>query len=616
MSNPLPLTVNLKWRETASSFTSRLAARNGLSASELCADFGVSFRAVLDGHMDAVRKISALGGVQERDLISWTPVSIGNRQISFRGYVFHSKTLRNPVMRGCPTCLREDAEESNLPTAQTMALRGHWQLPHLFHCLKHQQRLVALYRDADVNKRYDNAGHIVAITTLFQNAQQDDTGEHHSKFEAWLEDRLLAGPSLDWLSGQPLHAASVFCRLLGIALLRLEGLKLDDISESYEYSLYERGFKAAHSGELAIRHALVSLHKLVETPQDGPKKIYPALYERLSNDLIDNPDYAEFRRILYEHLRETWPLGPGDELLGATIRERRLHSVTTASRETGIDPRRLRNLLIAAELLPKECDLPDSWATFEANKAASILQELTTFIPATEFRKIIGATRSQFDLLVEDGVLVPALDTSKTKSVWDPRSGTAFIGQILRDSVQLNQIQNRWEHISKAAQRLKIRPGKIIRAIQNGQLLQVGKLGHRNGYAAIYVNFVEASQLFGSDTPPGHSIELFAKTVGASSPAGLRRFILDGHSPATRAINPRTRAEQFYITTADEDAFHKKYFTPRTMAKAYRRSWQSLRAELDRHDLAPIKVVDREYGRIFLRSRIEKHLGRASIHDG
>lgn len=77
-----------------------------------------------------------------------------------------------------------------------------------------------------------------------------------------------------------------------------------------------------------------------------------------------------------------------------------------------------------------------------------------------------------------------------------------------------------------------------------------------------------------------------------------------------RAVNPRTKTEQFYITPADAEAFHAKYFTPRTMANAYRRSWQSLLSELSRRGIAPFKQNDRDYGRIFLRSTIDPHIFR------
>lgn len=168
------------------------------------------------------------------------------------------------------------------------------------------------------------------------------------------------------------------------------------------------------------------------------------------------------------------------------------------------------------------------------------------------------------------------------------------------------QPQHSWEHISKSAQRLKIGPGVIVQAIMDGRLHRIGNLEGRTGYGAVFVDHDEVARLFGSEAPPGHSIETFAKSVGSGPPIGLRRLILDGHTPATRAVNPLTKTEQFYITPADVEAFHAKYFTPRTMANAYRRSWQSLRVELDRHGILPFKLGDRDYGRVFIRSTVEK----------
>jgi len=300
--------------------------------------------------------------------------------------------------------------------------------------------------------------------------------------------------------------------------------------------------------------------------------------------------------------------------MGEAVHERRLHSVTTASQETGVDPRRLRKQLSAAGILAEDCVLPDSWAVFDAALAAPILRDLTVLVPATEFQKIIGATRSQFDLLVADGVLKPALQTSETKSVWDPRAGTAFLTGLLRGAVQLRQPQHSWEHISKSAQRLKIGPGIIIRAIMDGRLRRIGNLEGRTGYSAVYVDHDEVARLFGSEAPPGHSIETFAKSVGAGPPVGLRWLILDGHTPATRAINPRTNAEQLYITTSDAEAFHAKYFTPRTMANEYRRSWQSMLAELDKQEVAPFRQGDRSYGRVFLRVSVQRSLGHPTAN--
>ena len=608
MLEPLSLSVSLLWRETATSFTSRLAARNGLSAPDFCRDFGITFPAVVDSDPYALSVIATLGGVHPDELVAWSPIPAGSRLMNFRGHIFSGKTLRNPELRGCPICLREDAEKSTLPPEQAMAMRGHWVVPHVATCIRHDHPLVPLYRDPHATARYDNAQHLASISAAIMGGDLDRSREDPTSFEDWLDDRLADGPGHDWLSGHPLHAASVFCRLLGISRLRLEGLRLDHIAQDSRHALYATGFEIAQRGEDAIRHLLSDLQKLVETPQDGPKKIFPALYDRLSHDYADNPDYDVFRRILRDHMAATWPLGPGDELMGEPVYERRLHSVTTASQETGVDPRRLRKLLVAAGLLAEDCGLPDTWAVFDAAEADPIIRDLITLVPAKAFRDIIGATRSQFDLLVADGVLVPALETSETKSVWDPRAGAAFLAGLLRGAVQLRQPQHSWEHISKSAQRLKISPGVIIRAVLDGRLRRIGNLEGRTGYAAVYVDHDEVARLLGSEAPPGHSIDTFAKSVGVSSPTGLRRLILDGHTPATLAVNPRTKAEQFYITTADAAAFHAKFFTPRSMANTYCRSWQSLRVDLDQEGITPFSPDGRDYGRIFLRSEVEQGL--------
>lgn len=308
----------------------------------------------------------------------------------------------------------------------------------------------------------------------------------------------------------------------------------------------------------------------------------------------------------------TWPLGPGDELLGELVRKRRFHSVTTAARETGVDPRRLRKQLTSTGLLEEGCSLPDAWAVFDADEAAPVLSELKTLIPATEFRRIIGASRSQFDLLVADGVLEPALQTSATKAVWDPVTGTAFVDRLLKGAVPLRQLHDRWEHISKSAQRLKIRPSDIIDAIFDGRLRSVGRLASRHGYSAVHVNHAEVAQLLAKEDGPGRSIETFAKSIGANSPAGLRRLVQDGHTPATLAVNPRTRAKQLYFTIEDEEAFHTKYFTPRTMADAYQESWQSLGGKLRRLGVTPFAWQGEDYGRIFLRDAVERALVKGS----
>jgi len=606
----LPLSVGLGHRESVTSYTARLAARNGLTAAEFCVDFGVTFSSVIDGEPEALSVIADLGGVPASDLAAWSPIYVGNRRYSFRGHIFPSKTIRRPELRGCTHCLRQDAAGSGLPAEQSMAMQGHWLIPHVGICLLHEHPLVPLYREAHPLHRYDSVQMLSPVIPAISEEQFDQVSSLSSNFEDWIDARLVNGPGPDVLSRHPLHAASNFCRLLGIALLRLEGLSLDHIAPTSRHGLYETGFEVASLGDEAIRNALKRLEGLVETPQDGPKKIYPALYDRLAHDYADDPDYAAFRQLLRAHMAETWPLGPGDELLGEPVVERQLHSVSTASKATGVDPRRLRKLLVAEGILRADATArPDAWEVFDAQSVAPILASLETLVPATTFQDLIGASRSQFDNLVADGVLSPTSNADDTNAVWSPREGEAFLETLLAGAVQLRQPQHGWEHIAKSAQRLKIGPGAIVRAIRDGDLRRVGNLEGRTGYAAVFVDHDEVSRLLGAEAPPGYSIETFAKTIGLRQPSMLRRLIQDGLTPATRMTNPRTGAQQDYLTREDADAFHARFHTLRTLSLAYGRSWQSLAADLTAGGIAPFRHEGQEYGQLYLKEDVERLLG-------
>ena len=97
----------------------------------------------------------------------------------------------------------------------------------------------------------------------------------------------------------------------------------------------------------------------------------------------------------------------------------------------------------------------------------------------------------------------------------------------------------------------------------------------------MYVNHHEVTALLGNAPPPAQSIEVFSKSVGMNQPSKMRRLIRNGFQQATLLKNPRTKADQFYLTVQDISKFHAEFQTSRTIALHYDRSWQSVCAELN-----------------------------------
>lgn len=97
--------------------------------AEFAQNMGVSVRRFLDGDGNALGGLVTWGGLtvsQLATLQSWSGEPVGEVRMLFRGEIFVSRALRNPTLRGCPVCLREDASAHTGDPAQAMAIRGDW----------------------------------------------------------------------------------------------------------------------------------------------------------------------------------------------------------------------------------------------------------------------------------------------------------------------------------------------------------------------------------------------------------------------------------------------------------------------------------------------------------
>ena len=91
---------------------------NGVSAGDFTLDMGFSLKRAIALDEEAVRILAECGGLngrQLKELLSWTGEPIEDVQMMFRHELFGSRALRNPIIRGCPVCLREGAEQSKAP---------------------------------------------------------------------------------------------------------------------------------------------------------------------------------------------------------------------------------------------------------------------------------------------------------------------------------------------------------------------------------------------------------------------------------------------------------------------------------------------------------------------
>ena len=173
---------------------------------------------------------------------------------------------------------------------------------------------------------------------------------------------------------------------------------------------------------------------------------------------------------------------------------------------------------------------------------------------------------------------------------------------------ETRQAQHGWEHLSKEAQRLKIRPVEIIEAIRDDRITRVGNHMEWEGYAAVHVYHDEVAVVLLPDPVDTQSIENFAKAVGIGQLSILKRMIDEGHVQITIVKNPITKVDQAYFTAEDAVAFEEGYTTPKLLSQTHGASWQALVRRLRDAGIKPFVGKRGAFGNVYLREAIDRIL--------
>lgn len=583
---------------------------NGVSAAEFALDMGFSLKKIINLEEDAVRSLTECGGLNDRqveELISWTGQSVGDVRMVFRDEIFVTRALRNPIIRGCPVCLREDAEtDPSRPLAQ-MAIRGDWQLRELNICVAHQHPLVPLWEYDRPTDRFEVSKRFTEVLLDILEGRFEQPRVALSPYDLWLTTRLETGVDDTWLADKSLYAATTFCKLLGTETSRF-CVSPGANAASRVTSAHARGFDIARHGEDKIRETLDALAAQANGHNDEPNKAFGQIYVDLSQAHLNKDDFAPFRKILRDCIIGIWPVAAGDNVLGIIQEERQLHSITSAARETGIGPFLLEQFLVHAGAITSDDDRPASRTTFEAKAYADLLAEIPTLVGPKQMQQHMGATRRQLASLAEDNVLRPRIDIPTIKLPWRVSDGLALVAELQEMALSTDPTDIRWEGIQQAKSRSGLRVGTIIAAIR-ARRLRIGRREDLRGYAGFSVLKTEIDGLKPSNQEqsvrPVVSAAVFGRSVGMRGNGWFEKLYTTGHTPATRMPHPKFGGMHVYLTQADVAAFNERFLTSSTMEREFTQHKRTLLAKLRLAHVRTFAPDDQDFGALYLREDVE-----------
>lgn len=504
---PLGWAHPLQKREPASAFASRLAALNGVDLRTLMADMAIPQSDVFCGTEAATRDIAALGGLGAADteeLIRYTPLRLPSNGATRVGSErLGKRTVSRAFIRYCPHCIREDIETFKGPEAARPWLRGEWLIENVRSCRRHN---VWLALAAPIDGRGGAPDFAATISrTALRNLNallRDAVPSPPSAFEDWIVARLDGiRQASNWLDDMPLRVGIEFCEALGVSSLHPPRAGVGKFSTIQWARAAEEGFGLASAGEKGMEPMLSRLVQQQSTTrgQMGLFDTYGYVVRRLRRTGKD-PDFEKARAALRRHAIEYLPLAPGTDVLGETLDRRRLHTIHTASVETGVNVRAIRTVLVRKGLYTADAaaGLTNHRINLSVEEFEREIRRLGDAVNADTVKQITGIPRNHLTSLISLGLLPSLTDfnnieRAKHRFARDDVDG--LMERLFRGAEAVTDATERQMTIQRARLIALAKLDDLLRWVHDGTLRWKGRLGNELRYENLLVDVDEVVSL-------------------------------------------------------------------------------------------------------------------------
>jgi hypothetical protein len=386
-----------------------------------------------------------------------------------------------------------------------------------------------------VSKRFDFQTQLTAILEQLNNGAFDTDTVDPTPYDHWLNDQLHGQADKSWLGGNSLYASVIFCRFLGAELNKI-------MPATHPHQL---GFAATQGGVQSLRQAFQLLTDRQAGKMGEPSKAFGRLYRVLNSDLIDETALDPFSDIFRDFIVDTWPFPAGEVILGKPLPQRHLHSVYSACQETGLDRKTLTRVLTHIGALQDQDDRSDNRKVFDARSHADLLDELRSLVPFKDLQDAMGISKRALGNLIDDGLIRPHIEIPGVLCRWSKADGIRLVSDLADRAAPISVDAEGWETISDARKRRQVKFGKLIEAVQSGEL-SLGSREGFNGFDAFCLKIEEVTKWSRKHAPNSSasegvrgvcSVAEFGRVIGLRAWI-YTRFIEAGQSPSTLSPHP------------------------------------------------------------------------------
>jgi hypothetical protein len=564
--------LELRPDESLPSFVSRLASLHRLpNAVTFCNELGFRFQGIAYGSVGDVGRLSLLTGVPEATLSDAALIK-RDQDWTLNGERLTQPALRRPPVAFCPACLRDD-RTANGPDLHHVYGRRLWFIAGIRTCPIHDLSLAVLPKPRYSLDAYDFTCLVEPYCQTLDTLVTAMTARPASSLERYVRRRLdgVGGDGGDF-DAMPLYAVIRACETFGAVARHGPARRLDTLTDEEWYEAGGTGYDDLVLGSAGIHKILEGLrasHSAAVRAKGDPGVLYNRLYKWLTYSAND-PAYAPLIRITADDILRNTTVGLGTRLFGEPIERRVWHSVRTAAVETGIHPKRLRRLLIAAgHIPPTMAALSDDRVIFPAGAVADLLEEIRIAFTADDIATHLAITKREVNQLIAANVIKP-FDEPEPMGRRFPlfrRSDIeALFSTIASAAVPVTESKPHMCDLWTASKRAMCRIDEIFALLASNKLSWVGLKEDTMGLTAILVDFREVRQHTRGTGLEDISLRE-AKFILKTHQRAIKSLIDLGYLETTLTHSRYNHRAMRAITARSMAEFHRTYVTAMNLAR-------------------------------------------------
>lgn len=554
--------------ESRTSLAARLAFANGYpSLRDFLAINGIGIKALESGQPKAVAMLADWAGIDSHRL-QGNDIKSGNVGEGWHlGEASMSRDMRpGTTHRYCPKCIVNDIEQGSGRLASRPYVRVSWLTRAVRCCSSHGIQIVEVH---DASGERDFPRYVEAnLLKIEQEAATEDGLS--TQLAEYVEARIRGVSSSNYLDELEAYVAVDLCRNLG--RFAIEHASVDHNPISSWHIETSRGFCIAEGGVTAIEHVVAAAAQRTK-----PMAVeMNAFFGKLRLWLRRNKDKPEFGPVveLFQGIAErNLPLGPGD-LFVLPTRQRRIHSVRSASIEYGMMEDRLYQLLLDAKLI-EPTNTTSGRIYFNAQKGHEIIAAALDTLTSAQLAEELGISVDRVRAILDAGLIPRVEESNDNIRVYSRVRKSDFENfklAIIKRTTPLEDVGNR-VHLSEAARQTICSTEKILALILEDKLPSLARI-HPSFISGLVVDANEVARqtqkrrrltakrqnvpIYEANDQQPHLVNRRQAERRLKTASGtVRELIRLGLVETVFAVNPVTQRSQDYVTIASLDAFTK-----------------------------------------------------------